>query len=452
MTGSACLRFDDWPRPDRRLWDRLTLAGGPLDPVGPLGHLRASTLGIYQEQYGRWLAWSARQPDDLLSEDPIARASPEMGQAWIRSMNHLAPASRAMIAKGACIVLKAAAPDARWDAHRRLVGDLEREAAATRGVRKNGRILDSGVLLKAGLDLAGTRAAAAPTPLKAATLRRDGAAVSLLALLPLRLRAMIELELGQSFLQGAEGFIISLSREMTKIGVAWEAEVPSQVEDVLSRYIYEVRPWLMARQGEMHARLWVTGQGRPFGALYFSRRIREATFAATGIVVPPHFFRDSAATTLAKELPETARSVGPLLAHSGYRTAEQHYIHADPIDAGRDYAAVLDRFRRTSTPWRQLSSTPATRPRFRGRHRSRIRCGSAGRARRWMGWTSSTCSRTTRSAADTWQAARGCSRCWIARGKATSTSSWPRASTGSAGTKRMWRRSSSGCATPVCGA
>ena len=59
-----------------------------------------------------------------------------------------------------------------------------------------------------------------------------------------------------------------------------------------------------------------------------------------------HYAEDAAATTLARISPESARLIGPVLAHSGSRTAERHYIHAQTIDAGRDYAAVVQRLKK----------------------------------------------------------------------------------------------------------
>ncbi len=52
------------------------------------------------------------------------------------------------------------------------------------------------------------------------------------------------------------------------------------------------------------------------------------------------------ATALTRLSPESARLIRPVLAHSGFRTAEQHYIHAQTIDAGRDYAAVVQRLKK----------------------------------------------------------------------------------------------------------
>ena len=50
---------------------------------------------------------------------------------------------------------------------------------------------------------------------------------------------------------------------------------------------------------------------------------------------------DCAATTLARRSPDAARLIRPILAHSNFLTAEQHYNHAQAIETGRDYAGLL---------------------------------------------------------------------------------------------------------------
>lgn len=79
---------------------------------------------------------------------------------------------------------------------------------------------------------------------------------------------------------------------------------------------------------------------------YIGSRIGDLTLKLTGKRVSPHLFRDCAATTLARLSPESARLIRPVLSHSGFRTAERHYIHAQTIDAGRDYAAVVQRLKK----------------------------------------------------------------------------------------------------------
>ena len=165
--------------------------------------------------------------------------------------------------------------------------------------------------------------------------------IALLALLPIRRRSLTELALGTSVKLSPARIVIALSGDMTKNALPWETPVPVALEPLLRRYIDEVRPWLMARSNAQHDQLWVNQTGAALGYASVGIRVAEGTLALTGIRVPPHFFRDAAATTLSRLSPESARLIRPLLAHSSHGTAERHYIHAQGIEAGRDYASVI---------------------------------------------------------------------------------------------------------------
>lgn len=208
--------------------------------------------------------------------------------------------------------------------------------------RKDGRVLSSAVLLTAGLKLAGPDADAASTPLKAAKFRRDGAMVASLALMPMRRRSFVELELGTSFDVTADYITVWLSGDMTKNKLRWDPAVPEVLEPVLRRYIEEVRPWFLSRGGQSHNVLWVDNRGAPYAADYFCNRVCQITERIVGVRVSPHLFRDATATTLSRTTPKDARLIRPLLAHASFGTAERHYIQACTIEAGRSYAEILD--------------------------------------------------------------------------------------------------------------
>jgi len=80
-------------------------------------------------------------------------------------------------------------------------------------------------LLKVGLKHANPDVNAVLFPLKRMIRQRDGMMIALLALLPIRRRAFCELALSQSVHVSEDEILISLSEDMTKIGVAWEAAV-----------------------------------------------------------------------------------------------------------------------------------------------------------------------------------------------------------------------------------
>ena len=64
-----------------------------------------------------------------------------------------------------------------------------------------------------------------------------------------------------------------------------------------------------------------------------------------GIAIPPHFFRDCAATTVATRDPEHARIIASILGHARRETAERYYNHARTLTAGRALQEIVRRHR-----------------------------------------------------------------------------------------------------------
>lgn len=335
-----------WPVADKMMWDALQTKAGPFDNLGALAHLRQTSSNTLEVRYGRWMKWLETTDPDALSLPPAERASLTRLQHWLDALANTKPMSRLMFVDGVLRVLRAADPDMDWTMPLRLLAGLKRAAGRGDPTRKQGRILSSKVLLKAGLAYTNTDAKAVPNTLKRMICHRDGMMIALLALLPIRRRSFCELELNKSVHLTEDEIMVSLSEDMTKTGVPWEAAVPPQIDLLLRHYIADVRPALLARGCQAHNVLWVGKRGEIMNQDYIGSRIGDVTLRLTGKRVSPHLFRDCAATTLARLSPESARLIRPVLAHSGFRTAERHYIHAQTIDAGRDYAAIVQRLKK----------------------------------------------------------------------------------------------------------
>ena len=341
---SLVLHRTAWPDADQMMWNALRKQAGPLDDRGALAHLRQTSCNTLELRYARWMKWLETTDPDAFSLPPEERATLARIQDWLDALSHTKPMSQLMFIDGVLRVLRAAVPDKDWTMQRRLLKRLKHAAGRGDPARKRGRILSSAVLLNAGL--AHADSATVPNPLRRMIRQRDGMMIALLALLPIRRRAFCALALGQSVYVNDDEILISLSEEMTKTGVPWEAAVPDQVATPLRRYIAEVRPALLTRGNQCHDILWVGKRGAIMGQDYIGARIGDLTLKLTGARVSPHLFRDAAATTLSRISPESARLIRPVLAHSGFRTAERHYIHAQTIDAGRDYASLIKRLKK----------------------------------------------------------------------------------------------------------
>ncbi len=346
---SLVLPLSEWPGADRMMWEALRKEAGPLDVPGGLAHLRQTSRNTLEVQYSRWLKWLLVTDPKALSLPPAERATLSRLQSWLEALRHTKPMSQHMFVGSVLKVLKEAAPEQDWTMQLRLLAGLKRAAGRGDPARKSGRVLSSAVLLKAGQSHADLDADTIPNQLKRMICQRDGTMIALLSVLPMRRRAFCELALGQSIHVSATEIMISLSEEMTKTGVPWEVIVPKQIEPTLRRYIEEVRPALLVRGDQDHDVLWVGKKGEVMSANYIGSRIGTLTLKLTGKRVPPHFFRDAAATTLARISPKSAQLIRPVLAHAGFKTAERHYIHAQTIDAGRDYASLISQLKGART-------------------------------------------------------------------------------------------------------
>ncbi|MEQ8376532.1 MAG: tyrosine-type recombinase/integrase [Roseibium aggregatum] len=342
---SKSLLFDNWPDADRNAFTALFAQGGLLDDQGPLAHWRASSREAMKRQYGYWLGWVTQAEPEALVVDPVARATPQRLRAWLASMVGLAPATLLGYVGAVVRLCRSIAPDRCWTAHQAILSGLHRAAKHRGSPRKTGRILSSDVLFDAGARLVRENEGPITHPDQAVRLR-DGAVICLLALMPMRRRALSELALGTSLRVERGQMMVCLDGAMTKNGQPWEATVPDILREMLAVYLQVGRPALSARGSGNHDALWLGRNGVPVSVNQFTRALHNRTRSLLAISVPPHFFRDSAATTLARASPSSARMIKPILGHATTRIAEGHYIQADTIGAGRRLASALDDLRK----------------------------------------------------------------------------------------------------------
>jgi integrase/recombinase XerD len=343
MKRTVSLPFLEWPSEDQALWSSLTTPGDLLGDAGGLAHQRATSLAGLVKFYGRWLEWLVNADPAALDLPPAERATPMRLAGWIASLGHVAAPTRSTLVNGVLTVVKAARPGADWRLQTLQAKALQRAARKAESYRKVGRILSSPILLQAGRKLAEQDATVASTPLKARLMQRDGTMITFLAVLPIRLRAFSELELGTSVVVSHSSISIVLTPDMTKNGRPWETPVPDGLDPVLRHYITEVRPWLIARSSAPHPRLWVGRLGKPLAYRTIINTIPAVTGRLLGVKVSPHLFRDAATTTLTRLSPDDTRLIRPMLAHSSDAIAERHYNHAKSIEAGRDHARLIER-------------------------------------------------------------------------------------------------------------
>jgi hypothetical protein len=269
------MRFDDWPEADRAAWGAIFRKGHPLDEAGPLNHYRATSIERLANSYSYWLAWIRSQDAALLSVPPAMRITAERLVAWRNSFSHLAPYTVASRLQSLGIVLHALDPCRPGRQERAVINQATQRAERLGSERKRGRIVDTSVLLEAGLqqfrqhicDLSSVRYA----PLNC----RDGLMIALLALLPMRRRPFVGLELGRSIIRTADGWNVILNEADLKRGESWESPVPLILHEPQSAYVDLVRPLLAGTEVERQNALWLTHQGGPMDASYVGVRMKS---------------------------------------------------------------------------------------------------------------------------------------------------------------------------------
>ena len=335
--------LEHWPENDRAAFTALFTEGGLLDDRGPLVHWRGVSRKLMQRQYGLWLHWVFRTEPNSLHFAPAARATPERLRRWLTSIDHLAPATLLGYVDAVVRLCRSIEPDSDWSRHQSILAGLQRAKIRHGSPRKVGRIMSSDVLFEVGARLSHDNDISITHPNQAVRLR-DGAMICLLALMPMRRRALSKLTLGRSLQVEPGQITICLDGSMTKNRQIWESVVPDAARDVLDTYLNIGRPVLAARGSGDHLDVWLGKHGAPMNIGQFTRAIGNRTKQQLGVDIPPHFFRDAAATTLARASPSSARMIKPVLGHSTTRIAEGHYIQADTISAGRQLASALDQF------------------------------------------------------------------------------------------------------------
>ena len=259
---TVALPLQHWPAGDRHAFEALFAQGGLLDDHGALGHWRPLSRRLMQNQYARWLGWIRQAEPEALALTPCERATPERLSAWVAAMDTLAPSTQLGHVGTVVRLCRSIAPESSWSAHQAILAGLHRKVQHHGSPRKIGRVLFSDVLFDAGAQLVRDNDGPISHPDQAVRLR-DGAMICLLALMPMRRRALSELTLGTSLrVEGAQ-MTICLDGAMTKNGQYWEAIVPDMVSEKLAVYLTIARPVLSSRGSGAQDAVWLGRNGEP---------------------------------------------------------------------------------------------------------------------------------------------------------------------------------------------
>ena len=173
----------------------------------------------------------------------------------------------------------------------------------------------------------------------------DGAAHAL-AVRPLRLANLVQLELGRELVRRGLVWWLELHGADTKTGEPLELPFPDDLVPALESYLATWRPRLAQRRYvAASSALWLTHRGTTISDIHAYNNIVAHTRKAFGRPVNPHLFRDAAATTIALDRPDQVRMAAQLLGHRSFATTERFYNLARASEAAKAWHLTLKQLR-----------------------------------------------------------------------------------------------------------
>lgn len=342
------LTIEEWPSSDRALWLAAKQPAALFDGPHCASSWAPHSWRKAERGYGRWLRWLSMVHPDLLALPAPDRVTQQTLATWRMHLElTLAPMSCLSLVEDLLRAMTVLAPGKVPEHLQRLHGYLRSTARPSRPKRQ--RLVSTMELVRLGDALmAEAEAQSDWSARKRAVAFRDGLAISLLAFRLFRISNFGALRIGADLLKSAGRWHLVLARTATKNNRPHEAPIPDRLVVSLEHYLTNHRPVLL--QGEAGCvptdtdALWISETGSALQPDSLSRRIANLTEARLGRRIPPHWFRDAAATTIAIERPRQIGDAHHILGHATPLTTEKHYIQARSIEAGTKFqAAMLER-------------------------------------------------------------------------------------------------------------
>ena len=346
------LTRDHWPPRDQQLWRRAIQPAGLFDSAGAAADWSEATRRKTAYGYGHWLRWLQDHGQLDIDLPPSDRVTEPRVRDYLGDiMAQLASYTAACRAQELYDAMRVLAPGQDWTWLRKTMINLAARAVPVTDKRL--RLRGAGELQVLGRTLMAEAESLPHDDPDRALRYRDGFMIALLAYRPVRMRSFARMRLGQHLIWRDTTWWLEFTAEETKTRRPYAAVLPASLAAALQRYLDHFRTVLLMRVGgAMRASdaVWVSKYGTTMTRRSLPGPITRRTRAAFGRSLPPHWFRDAAATSIAIEEPAQIADAHHVLGHASPKTSERHYNQARSIEASRRYQDVLARFRAPGGP------------------------------------------------------------------------------------------------------
>jgi integrase/recombinase XerD len=318
------LPFDSWPAEDQARWQAAFKAGDRFEGSGPGSHLAESTRRNLWISYARFLSFISANRPDLLELRPEARIDRLVLAEYVTWRRRCC--GDGMVAvdlDGLRGALRLICPGADWSW---LLTLAKRIKAAC--PRKPGtyHLVTSDQLYALGIELMDHAVAGADSAdliSKAHALEyRDGLIIALLALIPLRSRALVALRIGKQLVKTGDFWDLDIPAADTKTRRALDYQISKELCTRIDLYLERFRRRLPGAY--KHTGLWASNKQRPMSAVAIDKVVRKRTKKAFGFALNLHRFRHAAASFWSIRDPVNVRGVKDLLGQATFGITEKH--------------------------------------------------------------------------------------------------------------------------------
>lgn len=339
-TTKLYLRYAEWPRADKALWQKAFEPKVDLfDGGGPGAHLSERSVQQLRYAYGKFLYFLSAERGDLLKRRPARRLDAGIIEEYVKwQPRTCGRMTLSVYLYHLWLAIRYLCPRDDW---RWLLVISKRIKAQAKPKPEKHHLVDSAKLYELGIRLMDAALACGkpPTSSRVQTGFRDGLIIALLALIPLRRRTLSGLRIGKQLIKSADRWFLDIPAEDVKSKQPLDYPISQELSERIDMYVNQIRP--QTSGSGAHDYLWASSRGQSMGDGSIYNSIRRRTRKALGFPVNLHRFRCAAATLWSTQDPANMRGVKDLLGHASFGTTEKYYIMSQSRMAGRALARVV---------------------------------------------------------------------------------------------------------------
>jgi integrase len=340
VTTRLYLRYSEWPRTDKALWQQAFEPKANLfEGGGPGAHLSERSVQQLQYSYGKFLHFISAEHGDLLKRAPALRLNARIIEEYTNWQPKTCGAvTLSLYLYHLWLALRYLCPKDEW---RWLLIISKRIEAQAKPKPEKHHLVTSATLYKLGIRLMDAALACGkpPTSWRVQTGFGDGLIIALLALIPLRRRTLSALRIGKQLTKSGDQRFLDIPAKDVKSKRPLDYPISRELSERIDIYVNQIRS--QTAGADAHDYLWACSRGGPMRERGIYKAVRRRTRKALGFPINLHRFRRAAATFWSIRDPANVRGTKDLLGHASFATTEKYYLMSQSRLAGRALARAI---------------------------------------------------------------------------------------------------------------